>query len=232
MRRLLCSAGLAALAVAFVPAPAHAQQTFNFYIGGFRPTGLDSRDSRDVLLNDTSFLDFNFHRFNGTTVGGEWLVDLGDKAEAGLGVGYYERTAHAADAFSVFQDTGALITSDLRLRTIPFTATVRFLPLGHGNGIEPYIGAGITAINYKYSETGDFVSTDGVTIVNGHFVGSGGAVGPVILGGVRFPFGPLGIGGEIRYQHAKGDLPADQDFAGSKIDLGGFNYLVTFNVRF
>ena len=76
------------------------------------------------------------------------------------------------------------------------------------------------------------MATDGVTIVNGRFVGSGGAVGPVILGGVRFPFGPWALGGEIRYQHAKGDLPADQNFAGSKIDLGGFNYLATFNVRF
>ena len=232
MRRLFCSLGLAALAVTCVPAPAHAQQAFNFYIGGFVPTGLDSRDVNDVLLNDTSFLNYNFYGFRRVTFGGEWLVDLGDKAEAGLGVGYYEHTAHASDAYSVFQDTGAPILADLRLRTIPFSATFRFLPMGHGNGIEPYIGAGITAIDYKYSETGNFVATDGVTIVNGRFVGSGGAVGPVILGGVRFPFGPLAIGGEIRYQHAIADLPSDQGFAGSKIDLGGFNYLVTFNVRF
>ena len=40
------------------------------------------------------------------------------------------------------------------------------------------------------------------------------------------------VGGEVRYQSAVADLPADQDFTGSKIDLGGFNYLLTFNVRF
>ena len=28
------------------------------------------------------------------------------------------------------------------------------------------------------------------------------------------------------------DLPADQAFSGDKIDLGGFNYLATFNIRF
>lgn len=232
MRRLLCSLGLAALAVTCVPTPAHAQQTLNLYIGGFVPRGLDSRDSSDVLLNDTSFLDYNFNGFRQVTFGAEWLVALGDKTEAGLGVGYYVHTAHAVDAFNVFQDTGADIAADLRLRTIPFSATFRFLPMGHGNGIEPYIGAGITAINYKYSETGNFVATDGVTIVNGRFVGSGGAVGPVVLGGVRFPFGPMGIGGEVRYQNAKGSLPSDQGFAGSKIDLTGFNYLLTFNIRF
>ena len=58
------------------------------------------------------------------------------------------------------------------------------------------------------------------------------AVGPVILGGVRFPVGKWDIGGEIRYQDAEGDLPTDQGFSGSKIDLKGFNYLVTFNIRF
>ncbi|HEX4348657.1 MAG TPA: hypothetical protein VHZ73_13865 [Vicinamibacterales bacterium] len=238
MRRLLCSASFAMLAVTLVPAPAHAQQSFNFYIGEFVPKGLDSRDVNDVLLNDTSFLDYNFRAFRQPTIGAEWLVDLGDKTEAGLGVGYYEHTAPAVDAFSVFDTTGAPIAANLRLRTVPFTATFRFLPMGHGNGIEPYIGAGITAISYKYSETGNFVATDGVSIVNGRFVGSGGAVGPVILGGVRFPFGPLAIGGEVRWQSATGKLPDDQNFAAStptsssRIDLGGVSYLMTFNVRF
>ena len=41
-----------------------------------------------------------------------------------------------------------------------------------------------------------------------------------------------GVGFEIRYQSAEGDLPADQGFAGSKIDLGGFNYLFVMNFRF
>jgi hypothetical protein len=232
MRRLLCSLGLAALAVTFVPAPAHAQQAFNFYIGGFSPRGLDSRDPNDVLLQDTAFLDFDFHRFDRLTVGGEWLVNLGDKTEAGLGVGFYQHTAHALDCCSVNDQTGLPIAADLKLRTVPFAATLRYLPMGHGNSVEPYVGAGLTAIAWRYSEIGDFVSTDGVTIVSGRYVGSGGAVGPVILGGVRFPFGPASIGGEIRYQNAKADLPSDQGFAGSKIDLGGFNYLVTFNLKF
>jgi hypothetical protein len=60
----------------------------------------------------------------------------------------------------------------------------------------------------------------------------------VILGGVRVPVGSWGVGGELRWQSAKGDLPADQDFAGTvnsigpKIDLGGLTYTFTINVRF
>jgi hypothetical protein len=64
------------------------------------------------------------------------------------------------------------------------------------------------------------------------FVGTGAATGPVFLGGARFPVGSVDVGGEVRYQSALGDLPEDQGFAGSKIDLGGFSYLFTFNIRF
>ena len=85
--------------------------------------------------------------------------------------------------------------------------------------------------NYRYSETGQFLATDG-SIFNGNFVGSGTATGPVILGGVRVPVGSFGVGGELRYQWASGSLPADQDFSGNKIDLGGLTYTFTVNIRF
>jgi hypothetical protein len=232
MRRLFYSLGIAALAVAFVPTPAHAQQQFSFYIGDFSPRGLDSRDIDDVLLNDTAFLDYDFQRFSNVTVGGEWLVDLGNHAEAGAGIGFYKHTEPAFDCCSA-----SPVGADLALRIVPIDATVRLLPLGHGP-VEPYVGAGVGILAWRYSEVGNFVATDGVTVINGRFVGSGTSVGPVILGGVRFPIGQFALGGEIRYQSAVANLPTDQGFASSsptsqpKIDLGGFNYLVTFNVRF
>jgi hypothetical protein len=225
MRRLFYSLALAAVGVAFVPAPAHAQQAFTFYIGGFAPRGLDARPPSDVLYQDAFFLDFG--KFTSATVGGEWVVGLGEKLEAGLGASFYQHTEPAFDAFDPRP-----IEADLKLREVPFYATLRLLPVGRGGPIEPYVGAGIAAIAWHYSENGDFVSTDGVTIVRGLFRASGGAVGPVILGGLRIPVGAGSIGGEIRYQAAQGKLPADQFFAGDKIDLGGINYLVTLNLRF
>ena len=42
---------------------------------------------------------------------------------------------------------GTEIEQDLKLRIVPFTATVRFLPLGHHDGVEPYIGAGVGVFN-------------------------------------------------------------------------------------
>src|SRR5207253_10385722 len=90
---------------------------------------------------------------------------------------------------------GSEIEQTLKLRVIPFTATVRWLPMGHHNGVEPYLGAGVGVFNYRYSESGQFLATDR-SIFRGTFVGSGTATGPVILGGIRVPVGSWGVGGE------------------------------------
>ena len=228
----LMSAGLVTLVVlGFVGSPtASAQQQLSFSVGGFSPRSETARTPGDVLVNDLDFLAFRISDFSGPLFGAEYLTALGDNFDAGLGVGFYQRTVP-----TVYNDfvnsNGTEIEQDLKLRVVPFTATVRWLPMGHHNGVEPYVGAGVGLFNYRYSETGQFLATDG-SIFRGNFVGSGTATGPVILGGVRVPVGSWGVGGELRYQAAEGKLPADQDFAGSKIDLGGFTYTFTINVRF
>lgn len=230
MRRLTCVLGLAALLVGLSAPPAHAQQSVSLYGGAFVPKGADSRDVDDVLYNNLDFLAFDIHDFTGFTFGGDYLVGLGDFLDAGLGIGYYQSTVT-----SVYQDyvndNGREIAQDLKLRIVPMTATIRFLPFSRQAPIKPYVGAGVGIFAYRYSETGDFIFPGNV-VDFGKFVGSGTAVGPVILGGVRFSAGPWDIGGEVRYQDAKGDLPADQLFAGDKIDLGGWNYLATFTIHF
>jgi outer membrane protein W len=231
MRRLT-TAGFATLVIlGFVGTPvASAQQQVSFSIGGFSPRSVDARTNDDVLVNNLDFLAFNVSDFSGPIVSGEYLTALGNYFDAGLGVGYYQRTVPTV--YNDFVNTnGTEIEQELKLRIVPFTATVRWLPMGHHNGVEPYVGAGVGIFNYRYSESGQFLANDN-SIFNGTFVGSGTAVGPVILGGVRVPVGSWGVGGEIRYQSATGDLPPDQDFSGNKIDLGGFTYAFTINVRF
>jgi hypothetical protein len=228
MRRILMLSVAALLAL---PVAAAAQQSVNISIGGFSPRGADSRDPNDVLVNNQDFLAFNISDLTGFTFSGEYLIQLHDKFDAGAGIGFYQHSTPAADRFSEFQGTGEPIVADLKLRVIPISATFRFLPLGH-HGVAPYIGGGVGIFPYRYSETGDFVASDNVTIISGNFVGSGTAVGPVILGGVTVPVGSIGIGGELRWQAAEGDLPADQQFAGSKIDLGGWTYSFTLNFKF
>ncbi len=181
-------------------------------------------------MNNLSFLAFNIKDFRHVSIGGEYLVGLGDKFEAGLGVGFQTRTVP-----TVYRDfvnvNGTEIEQDLKLRVVPFSATVRFLPLGHHDAVTPYIGAGAGIFAYRYSESGEFLATDS-SIFRGKFVGSGTATGPVILVGLRAPVGSWDFGFELRHQNAKGDLPFDQNFAGEKIDLGGFTYAFTANVKF
>jgi hypothetical protein len=241
MRRLLSFSVITlafAWVVGFVATPAaSAQQTFSVYLGGFVPESLDARGTNDVLFQNNAFLaTFNrdrgidMNKFNGVTFGGEYLVGLGRIAEAGLGVGYYQRTVPVVYTDSV-NANGSEIVQDLKLRVVPFSATVRFLPLGHDSPVQPYVGAGVGVFAWRYSETGEFIDTRNNIFVDS-FRASGSATGPVVLGGIRFPLGGFGIGGEVRWQNAKSDLPADQGFAGSQISLGGFNYIFTMNFRF
>ena len=236
MRRLT-TAIVSALGLAlFVPATASAQQQVNFLLGGLTPRSLDARGDDDVLFVDSGILatfdqahGINVSEFNGFTFGGEYLVGLGPMFEAGASVGYYAKTVNTSYA-DLTDQSGNEIAQDLRLRIVPITATVRWLPLGR-KGITPYIGGGVGIFSFRYSETGRFVDLTDNSIYNANFVGSDTATGPVILGGVRAPVGAAVIGGEIRYQNAKGNL-STTDFLAPKIDLSGFNYLFTIGFKF
>jgi hypothetical protein len=241
MRRLLLSVAAVSVVAGFIATPsASAQQSVNFFLGGFVPTSADARGNvgggvtNDVLVRDLDFLSFRIDRFTGPTVGGEWLVELGNHFEAGAGLGFYQRTVSAADRLGrVNSTTGAPIVADLKLRIVPFTATVRAFPLGHDAPIVPYVGAGVGVYAWRYSESGEFVdSVDNKTVFAGTFAGSGAAVGPVVLAGVRVPIGPMAPGFEVRWQKAQGNLPSSDFEPGRVIDLGGFNYLFTFNIKF
>jgi hypothetical protein len=164
------------------------------------------------------------------TVGAEWLFGVTRNIEGGLGLGFYQRSVPTVYT-DLVNKNGTDIEQTLKLRIIPFTATVRLIPFGNDRPIQPYIGAGVGIYRWRYSETGQFVDAQN-NVFTGNFVGSGGATGPTILGGVRVPIGSAGVGFEIRHQSAEGKLPGDQGFAGSRIDLGGYNYLFTMNFRF
>jgi Outer membrane protein beta-barrel domain len=234
------SLGLAAAAAILAPAAAHAQirqvssdhrQAVGFTLGGFFPKGEDSRVDDDVLFNDLDDLAFDIGDFKGVSVSGEWLFSLGDFLEAGVGAGFYQNTVHSVYRGFVNANDSE-IEQDLKLRIVPVTATVRFLPIGRGS-VEPYVGAGIGAFNWRYSEVGEFVAPDS-SIFRSKYEANGTAVGPVILAGIRAPIGDVwDIGGEIQYQHASGDTnSAESGLVGDKIDLGGIHALVTMHIRF
>jgi outer membrane protein W len=232
----LCAAGLLLAATA----SAHAQvmrveprQSIGLNLGYFAVRGEDSRVDGDVLWENLGSLAFEVKDFNFATFGGEWLFDVGDYLEAGVGANFYQRTVPSVYS-AVTHSDGSEIEQDLKLRIIPLTATVRFLPLGR-SGVQPYVGAGIGWFNWRYSEAGEFVDFRDDSIFPARFVDSGSSVGPVVLGGIRFPVSDMWlVGGELRYQRAAGDLDPDEGFVqtAEKIDLGGWTTSFTFHLRF
>jgi outer membrane protein W len=233
MRRLLLSLSVIALVVGVVATPsASAQQSLNLYVGGFSPRALDGRGTHDVTFQNLDFSTFDPNDFNGATVGAEWLVGLSDMFDAGIGVGFYQRTSPAVFTDFVNPDQSD-IEFDQKLRIVPITATFRYLPLGHRAPFRPYIGAGVGILSWRYTESGAFVDfSNNNNIFRDTFTASGTKAAPVVLGGVTFPIGNVGIGGEIRYQGGKADLPAPDWPAGTTVNLGGMNYLFMVNVRF
>jgi hypothetical protein len=230
LKRFVCCFLFAGAALAAAPTDAAAQQTLNFSLGLFTPRGEDARTEGDVLNANRTFLAFDVSDFRSAAIGAEWLVPLGNFVEAGAGVGFSRRTVPSVYADFVDLD-GTEIEQDLRLRLVPVAFTVRVLPLGQRNALQPYFGAGLGVISWRYSESGEFVDfARNREIFRDQFVAEGSETGPVVVAGLRFGGETVSAGGEIRYHSAEADL--DDRFAGPKLDLGGWTYNVTVGVRF
>jgi opacity protein-like surface antigen len=232
MKRRTLSVALAlALGIGLLATPAAAQQSVNFQIGSFMPRDYDTRSSNDVLLANLNYLRFSLRDMNGATVSGDWSVLLGNNLEVGAGVGYYQRTLRTVWTDWTYDD-GSEIPTDLKLRIVPVTALVKFLPLGGHQAIQPYIGGGLNVYFWRYSETGDFVDLSDNSIYSDRYIGTGTAVGPVALAGIRARVSRNAtIGVEGRYQWGEGKLPSGT-FLTDRIDLGGVSVLGTLGYRF
>lgn len=238
MRHIVKAVGFGLLAVAMVaarPADAGAQvvQSLNLSIGALLPRGEDSRVANDVWLGDVPVYNFEIKDFTGAELSGEWNFAFGNRVEVGLGGAFYQRTVP-----TVYRDyTNAdhsEIRSEFKLRTTPITGVIRVMPFGTARSFQPYVGAGIALVNWRYSEVGDFIDfNDNFNVYHARYVASGNDAGPVFLAGFRAP-----VGGDIwaitvegRYQKAEGKLDTN-DFLGSKIDLGNTSLRFGVLVRF
>ena len=229
VHRVVFAALLTFAVTAGVARPVSAQQTLTLQIGAFIPKGEDARVAGDVLTINRQYLLFDIGDFSGFLVGGDWALALGEYLEAGAGFGFYQETVPAVYAEWINED-GSEIVQDLKLRIMPATAVVKILPLGSRRAFQPYVGAGLGIYFWRYSESGEFLGTDG-SIFRDSYVQSGTSVGPVAVFGLRGRVSQSAIiGMEGRYQWGEGQL--SQDFLGEKIDLGGFSILATFGYRF
>ena len=232
--------------VLLAPAAAQAQivrvtgsdtrNIFAIHLGAFHPKGEDSRVEGDVLFNDLNSLFFEIDDFRGFSFGADWTYALTDYIEAGADISFYSNKVPSVYREFVDSD-GTEVAQDLKLRLIPVTLSARFLPMGRKSTVQPFVGIGLGIINWRYSETGEFIdfetNPDG-DIFRANFVADGTELAPVVIGGIRFLVSDaFTLGGEVRWHKATGDTGGiSQGFLGDKIDLGGLTTNFSFGFRF
>ena len=225
---LILAAGLLAVTVV----PAHAQQSLVLNLGHFSVRGEDTRIADDVLVENLNLFAFDLQDFSNGTVGGDWLIGVGDYFDAGFGVAFYQRTVPSVYSDFINLD-GSEIFQDFRLRVVPLTATVRVLPFGREAAIQPYFGVGVGVFDWRYSEVGEFIDFDTFDVFRDRVVASGTDVGGLMLGGLRVPVGDrFAVGAELRYQDVSGRVGIDRGFLNERIDLGGISTQFTFEIGF
>jgi Outer membrane protein beta-barrel domain len=239
-RRAIVGLSLVAVSAVAAPAAQAQDQSFGVTLGYFVLRSEDGRVAGDVLnanrCIDVTFdcepLLFDVSDFNGGSIGAEWLFGIGDYLEAGAGIGFSQRTVPSVYEF-LQADDGSEIEQELKLRMVPITATIRYVPTGRRSSIQPYIGAGLGLIAWRYTETGSFVDIDTSDIFRASYEDTGTEVVPIILGGIKAPVGDVfAIGGEVRWQRGDAHLSEAVDFVGDRIDLGGITYQAVFHFRF
>ena len=211
--------------------PALAQQSLTLNAGRFAVRGYDTRVAQDVVLENLNVFAFRLDDFNGGTGGLSWNVGLGEHLEAGLGLGFYQRTVPSVYLDYESED-GYEIVQEFRLRIVPATATMRVLPFGAAP-VQPYFGAGVGLYAWRYAEFGEFIDFTTADLFQGRYVATGTSPGGILLGGVRLPIGDrYTVGLEMQYHQATGVVGVENGFLEDEIDLGGITSSFTFQVRF
>ena len=232
MRRSVLASTLFAAALAAAPQIAAADTLFGGNIGGFIPRGLDGRTTGDVLAENITFRTFfdddfdqdPIHKlFSNVTFGGEVLFGIGDFVEAGVGINYFQSPEQESSYTDFVDLDGSEIIQFTQFRIVPIAVTVRAFPIGRTTPVQPYVGGGVNFYRWTYKEAGVFIDT---------FTDDGTATGGLVLFGVRVPIGHFNVGGEARWQGGSADLAPELNFAGDKLDLGGWTAAATFHFRF
>ena len=181
--------------------------------------------------NNLDFLAFDIKDFNGATFGAEWLVGLGNNFEAGLGVGFYH--ANRADGLHRFRRTptaprSSRTSSCASCRSPRRSASCRSATATASSRTSAPASASSTGATARAGSSSRPTTRSSAT------PSSAAAPRPVrsssAASASRSARGASAA--KCGISRPKADLPADQDFAGTKIDLGGFTYTFTVNVRF
>lgn len=168
-------------------------------------------------------------------------IPINDRFDAVLGVGYGRSTSPSEDRVYV-DDNNLPIRQTTRLSRVPVSAGLRayLVPNGREIGalawvpprVAPYIAASAGLMWYRFSQDGDFVDYQDLTIFTDHLTSNGVAPMGRLAAGVDISLSPrVALNAEARYAFASASM--NHDFAGFKpIDLSGLQTTAGLSVRF
>jgi hypothetical protein len=245
-RALRCGApGVAVLlALLLQPAAAAAQDGFLFRapsvgvtLRGGPMQYITGSDLFDQLRQD---LTLRRRDFRAPAVGAEFAVMALPRVDFVVGV-MYSQAERRSEFWDWVGDDDLPIEQVTTLRTVPVTATVRYLLVPRGQRISrmawlpnrttPYVGAGGGIVWYRLQQDGEFVDFEDFDIFYDVLETSGSTAMVHALAGVDHWFMPrLGLNAEVRYSH--GGARPDQSFRFfDRLDLSGVQATLGFSVR-
>lgn len=238
------------LALAAAPVPLLAQDrtyTGNGYYFSRPAVSLTLRGGYDRALAGSDLYDFattNLTLDKGDFAAFGYQMDLGirlsDRSELVLSGGAAQSSA--GSEFRKFVDNKDLpIQQTTRLRRVPVSVGVKYALTNPETRISrfawiparivPWIGAGGGAMNYSFSQKGDFVDFQTLNVIGQNYASSGWApMGYANVGLDLKLTTRLSLTGDVRYTYSKAALSGPfQGF--DKIDLSGTAATMGFTVR-
>jgi hypothetical protein len=207
--------------------------SFQVRLGYHMPSGGGEVWEENEAVFTTSIEDFNDFVWGFSFTNG-----LANNVELGINADFYDATATAGyrDYLDGF---GYPILHDTRLRKVPLTVDLRFLPTGRNrangrSGPVLYLGVGGGANFWSYEETGEFIdfATVDLEIFPGSFGDEGVAWELHALGGLELPLNRgFNLLLEGRYSWSRAELGGELAGLG-ELDLGGASIFVGGAFRF
>ena len=241
MKRATLSTAVVATLLFALAAPAAAQSrgtpgpnsAFQVRLGYFMPRGGGELWEGNEETFTTQVTDFNDFVW-----GVSFTSGLANNVELGVNADFYSATTTSGYR-DYLDDYGFPILHDTRLRQLPLSVDIRFLPTGRyranaRRGAAPrpvlYLGLGAGVNFWNYEETGEFIdfASPDLEIFSGHFSDEGVAWEVHAVGGLELPLNRgfnLLLEGRYSWSEAElgGDLAGlgDLQLGGASISAGG-----------
>ena len=218
-------------------APSQRSAPSDFLIGAprawfaFRSSQLFPRAGGDLFAFVSDQLTVDRASLRARGVAADLGIALGSRVDVVTG---FDFTTHATPSeYRHFVASNAQpITQSTELKQTALSIGTRYSPIGRGLSVSrfafiprrftPYVGGGATLAYYNFSQRGQFVDANDLSIFTDRFVSNGWTIGPYVNGGADIQIWKrLYVSFEGRYSWLHSEL--DSDFSGfDGIDLAGF----------